>query len=109
VETPRRYKALVSNKLIERAHPLAYSLEKFLKESQRSAVISKPHLIHLKGVQMQIYQSGASPSPVEKVVLWRGRLEAVDGFALGKLSFRWRAGQVIVRPCPALGTQAAMA
>jgi hypothetical protein len=57
-----------------------------LKEPQGSAVISKPHLIHLKGVQ--IYQSGASLPPVEKVVLWRGRLEAVDGFALGKFSFR---------------------
>jgi hypothetical protein len=34
----------------------------------------------------QIYFSGASPEPFETAVLWRGRLEAVDGFSLGRLS-----------------------
>jgi hypothetical protein len=56
------------------------------KESQGSAPISKPHLVHLRDAQ--IYLSGASPAPSEKVVLWRGRLEAVDGFSLGRLSLR---------------------
>jgi hypothetical protein len=56
------------------------------KESQVDAPIPKPHLIHLKGAQ--IYLSGASPTPSEKGVLWRGRLEAVDGFSLGKVSLR---------------------
>jgi hypothetical protein len=56
------------------------------KESQGGALISKPRLIHLKDAQ--IYQSGASPGPSEKGVLWRGRLEAVDGFSLRKLSLR---------------------
>jgi hypothetical protein len=56
------------------------------KESQRSAAIPKPYIIHLKDAQ--IYQSGASLPPSEKRVLWRGRLEAVDGFSLGKLSLR---------------------
>jgi hypothetical protein len=56
------------------------------KESQGSAAIPKPYLIHLKDAQ--IYQSGASHPPSEKRVLWRGRLEAVDGFSLGKLSLR---------------------
>jgi hypothetical protein len=55
------------------------------KESQGSAVL-QPYLIHLKDAQ--IYQSGASPAPSEKGVLWRGRLDAVDGFSLGKLSLR---------------------
>jgi hypothetical protein len=56
------------------------------KESQRGAIISKPRIIHLKDAQ--IYRSGARPAPSEKGVLWRGRLEAVDGFSLGKLSLR---------------------
>jgi len=56
------------------------------KESQGSAAIPKPYLIHLKDAQ--IYQSGAGRPPSEKKVLWRGRLEAVDGFSLGKLSLR---------------------
>jgi hypothetical protein len=34
----------------------------------------------------QIYLSGASPEPFEKGILWRGRLEAVDGFSLGRHS-----------------------
>jgi hypothetical protein len=53
------------------------------KESQGGAIISKPRIIHLKDAQ--IYQSGPSTAPSEKGVLWRGRLEAVDGFSLGKL------------------------
>jgi hypothetical protein len=56
------------------------------KEFQEGAIISKPRLIHIKDAQ--IYQSGASPLPSKKGVLWRGRLEAVDGFSLGKLSLR---------------------
>jgi hypothetical protein len=56
------------------------------KESQGSVVISKPHLIHLRDAQ--IYQSGAGLPPSEKGVLWRGRLEAVDGFTLGRVSIR---------------------
>jgi hypothetical protein len=56
------------------------------KESQGIAAISKPHLIHLKDAQ--IYQSGAGLPPSEKGVLWRGRLEAVDGFTLGRVSIR---------------------
>jgi hypothetical protein len=56
------------------------------KESQGGAIIPKPRLIHLKDAQ--IYPSGASPAPSKKGVLWRGRLEAVDGFSLGKLSLR---------------------
>jgi hypothetical protein len=56
------------------------------KESQGGAIISKPRLIHLKDAQ--IYPSGANPAPSKKGVLWRGRLEAVDGFSLGKLSLR---------------------
>jgi len=57
-----------------------------LKESQGGAIISSPHIIHLKDAQ--IYRSGARPAPSEKGVLWRGRLQAVDGFSLGKLSLR---------------------
>jgi hypothetical protein len=34
----------------------------------------------------QIYLSGAGPEPFEKGVLWRGRLETVNGFSLGRLS-----------------------
>jgi hypothetical protein len=56
------------------------------KESQGSDAISKPHLIHLKGAKT--YQSGAGPPPSEKGVLWRERLEAVDGFSLGRVSLR---------------------
>lgn len=56
------------------------------KESQESAAIPKPYLIHLKDAQ--ICRSGAGPAPSEKGVLWRGRLEAVDGFSLGKLSLK---------------------
>jgi hypothetical protein len=55
------------------------------KESQGNAAIPKPHLIHLKDAQM--YPSGARPQASEKGVLWRGRLEAIDGFSLGRLSF----------------------
>ena len=56
------------------------------KESEGGAIISKPRIVHLKGAQ--IYPSGARPAPSEQGVLWRGRLEAVDGFSLGKLSLR---------------------
>ena len=56
------------------------------KESQGSDPIPKPHLVHLRDAQ--IYQSGASPAPSEKGVLWRGRLESVDGFSLGRVSLR---------------------
>jgi hypothetical protein len=56
------------------------------KESQGSVAISKPYLIHLRDAQ--IYQSGAGLPHSEKVVLWRGRLEAVDGFSLGRVSLR---------------------
>jgi hypothetical protein len=54
------------------------------KESQGNASIQKPHIIHLRDAR--IYHSGGNPSPSEKGVLWRGRLEAVDGFSLGKHS-----------------------
>jgi hypothetical protein len=54
------------------------------KESQRNAPMPKPHLVHLRDAQM--YPSGGSLPPSEKGVLWRGRLEAVDGFSLGRLS-----------------------
>jgi hypothetical protein len=56
------------------------------KESQGSDPIPKPHLVHLRDAQ--IYPSGASPAPSEKGVLWRGRLESVDGFSLGRVSLR---------------------
>ena len=56
------------------------------KESQGSDPIPKPHRVHLRDAQ--IYQSGASPAPSEKGVLWRGRLESVDGFSLGRVSLR---------------------
>ena len=56
------------------------------KESQGSGAMPKPYIIHLKDAQ--IYQSGAGPPPSEKGVLWRGRLEAVDGFSLGRHSLR---------------------
>jgi hypothetical protein len=54
------------------------------KESQGNAPRPNPHLVHLRDAQ--IYDSGGSPSPTEKGVLWRGRLEAVDGFSLGRHS-----------------------
>ena len=56
------------------------------QEPQGSAPISKPYLVHLKDAQ--IYFSGGSRSPAEKGVLWRGRLDAVDGFSLGRVSLR---------------------
>jgi hypothetical protein len=49
-----------------------------------NAYIPKPHLVHLRNVQM--YHAGGPPLLSEKGVLWRGRLEAVDGFSLGKRS-----------------------
>jgi hypothetical protein len=54
------------------------------EESRGNAYIPKPHLVHLRNVQM--YHAGGPPLLSEKGVLWRGRLEAVDGFSLGKLS-----------------------
>jgi hypothetical protein len=54
------------------------------KESRGNAYIPKPHLVHLRNVQM--YHAGGPALLSEKGVLWRGRLEAVDGFSLGKLS-----------------------
>jgi hypothetical protein len=56
------------------------------KESQGSAPIPKPYLVHLRDAQ--IYLAGAGQSSSEKGVLWRGRLDAVDGFSLGRVSFR---------------------
>jgi hypothetical protein len=50
------------------------------KESRGSDYIPKPHLVHLRNVQ--VYQAGGPPLLSEKGVLWRGRLEAVDGFSL---------------------------
>ena len=54
--------------------------------SQENGSHSKPHIVHLRDAQ--IYHSGGDPTPFEKRVLWRGRLEAVDGFSLGRLSLR---------------------
>lgn len=54
------------------------------KESRGIAAVSKPHLIHL--IDAQIFQSGAGLPLSEKGVLWRGRLETVDGFSLGRAS-----------------------
>jgi hypothetical protein len=54
------------------------------QESRGNTYIPKPHLVHLRNVQ--IYHAGGPPLLSEKGVLWRGRLEAVDGFSLGKLS-----------------------
>ncbi len=54
------------------------------KESRGNAYITKPHLVHLRNVQM--HHAGGPPLLSEKGVLWRGRLEAVDGFSLGRLS-----------------------
>ncbi len=54
------------------------------KVSRGNAYIPKPHLVHLRNVQM--YHAGGPVLLSEKGVLWRGRLEAVNGFSLGKLS-----------------------
>lgn len=54
------------------------------KVSLGNTYIPKPHLVHLRNVQ--IYQAGGPALLSEKGVLWRGRLEAVNGFSLGKLS-----------------------
>lgn len=54
------------------------------KEASSDASRAHPHLVHLK--EAQIYHSGGQLSPTEKGVLWRGRLDAVDGFSLGRLS-----------------------
>jgi hypothetical protein len=52
------------------------------KEARWNAYTPKPHLIHLRNVQ--IYHAGGPPLLSEKGVLWRVRLEAVDGFSLDK-------------------------
>jgi hypothetical protein len=54
------------------------------KESRENAYTPKPYLVHLRNVQM--YHAGGLPLLSEKGVLWRGRLEAVYGFSLGRLS-----------------------
>jgi hypothetical protein len=56
------------------------------KEAQERSSVPEPHLIHLRNAQT--YHSGGSPIPSEDGALWRGRLEAVDGFSLGRLSLR---------------------
>jgi hypothetical protein len=56
------------------------------KDPQGNGSLPKPHLIHLRDAR--IYHSSGNPTPYEKNVLWRGRLEAVDGFSLGRLSQR---------------------
>jgi hypothetical protein len=56
------------------------------KESQGGAPAPKPYLVHLRDAR--IHLAGASQSPSQKGVLWRGRLDAVDGFSLGRVSFR---------------------
>jgi hypothetical protein len=42
-------------------------------------------VLDLKG---NLASEGAGLPPSEKGVLWRGRLEAVDGFSLGRVSLR---------------------
>jgi hypothetical protein len=56
------------------------------KESHEGAPIPKPHLIHLRDARL--CHSGECKTPSEKGVLWRGRLDAVDGFSLGRVSHR---------------------
>ena len=56
------------------------------EESQGNGSLPKPHLVHVRDAQ--IYRSGIDPTPFERSVLWRGRLEAIDGFSLGRLSHR---------------------
>jgi uncharacterized membrane protein YeaQ/YmgE (transglycosylase-associated protein family) len=76
--------AVLGGELINKFEIAGY--DPIQKESQGIGAISKPHLIHLRDAQ--IYPSGASPGLSEKGVLWRGRLEAVDGFSLGRVSLR---------------------
>jgi hypothetical protein len=54
------------------------------KGPQGNVPLAQPHLVHLRDAR--IYHSGASRAFSEKSALWRGRLEAVDGFSLGRLS-----------------------
>jgi len=55
-------------------------------EAQAQAAVPDPRLIHLRNAQT--YHSGGNPIPSEAGALWRGRLDAVDGFSLGRLSLR---------------------
>ena len=48
--------------------------------------VPAPRLIHLR--KAQTYPAGGNPIPSDEGALWRGRLEAVDGFSLGRLSLR---------------------
>ena len=56
------------------------------QKAQEHASLPEPRLIHLRNAQT--YHAGGSPIPAEEGALWRGRLEAVDGFSLGRRSLR---------------------
>jgi len=55
------------------------------REPEPVSDANQPHFVHLKGAR--IFFPGERPIPSNTGVWWRGRLEAVDGFSLGELSF----------------------
>ena len=56
-----------------------------IKDKKYDETAPPPQYIHLKNAQICL--PGGSPIPTNRGVWWRGRLEAIDGFHLGKLSF----------------------
>lgn len=52
-------------------------------DEQEEATKVVTQYIHLRGAKM--YHPGQQPIPANRGIWWRGRLSAIDGFALGKL------------------------
>lgn len=54
-------------------------------EKKKRKDLEEPHFIHLRNARF--YYPGQQPIPKNQGVWWRGKLEAVDAFCLGLLSF----------------------
>lgn len=53
-------------------------------ESVSSNEDAETHFIHMK--HTKVYNGDTKPTPSKGKILWRGKLEEIDGFFLGKIS-----------------------
>ncbi len=59
--------------------------ELYAPGSLEGEVPPPPQYVHLR--EARVYHPGPAPLPANQGFWWRGRLDAVDGFSLGTLSF----------------------
>jgi len=84
---------IISRKEFLRSHPVVDEIGESIDRLQNEGKIPKPSendpicFIHLKNAR--VFAPGAPPIPTDKNgTYWRGRLDSIDGFFLGRLEHR---------------------